>query len=348
MNGFIYTANAARVIFAEGAFGRLSEETRALGARALVLSTPEQADLAGSAAQSLGASLFSGAAMHVPVAVVDAAETMLREVAADCLVAVGGGSTTGLAKALALRTDLPIIAVPTTYAGSEMTPIWGLTEGNRKTTGRDMRVLPRTVLYDPQLTATLPVAISVTSGCNAIAHCVEALYAADGNPISALMAEEGIRALAHSLPAIAANPVDLAARTEALTGAWLGGTVLGSTSMALHHKLCHTLGGMFNLPHAELHTALLPHAVAYNAEAAPAAMARIARALATGSAALGLYDLPHRLGAAMALRDLGMPEAGIDSAIGEALAKPYPNPATLDADRLRGLLQRAWAGVSPG
>ena len=204
-----------------------------------------------------------------------------QRLGADCAVAIGGGSTTGLGKAIALDSGLPILAIPTTYAGSEMTPIYGLTEGGVKKTGRDARVLPRTVIYDPELTLTLPLAMTVTSAMNAIAHAAEGLYAHDGNPIIALMAEEGIRACAAALPRLAADPRDLDARGDALYGAWLCGTVLGAVAMGLHHKLCHTLGGSFNLPHAEVHTVILPHALAYNAAQAPEAMARIARALGT-------------------------------------------------------------------
>ena len=192
--------------------------------------------------------------MHVPEEIADAARAEAATLGADCCVAVGGGSTTGLAKAIALTSELPIIAIPTTYAGSEMTPIWGITADGVKKTGRDTRVLPKTVIYDPNLTLGLPVPMSVTSGINAMAHCVEALYSKDANPIVSLMAEEGIRAMAQALPKIVKDPDNADARAQALYGAWLGGSVLGAVGMALHHKLCHTLGGSFNLPHAETHT----------------------------------------------------------------------------------------------
>jgi maleylacetate reductase len=223
------------------------------------------------------------------------------------MVAIGGGSTIGLGKAIALESGLPIIAVPTTYAGSEMTPIYGITEAGVKKTGRDLRVLPRTVLYDPELSQHLPVGMSVVSGINAIAHAAEGLYAQDGNPVMSLMAEEGIRALAQGLRGIHRAPADMAARSACLYGAWLCGSVLGHVGMSLHHKLCHTLGGSFNLPHAETHTVVLPHALAYNASAAPQAMARIAAALGAPDAATGMFDLARELGAPTALRDIGMP-----------------------------------------
>jgi maleylacetate reductase len=262
-------------------------------------------------------------------------------------VAIGGGSTTGLGKAIALDSGLPILAIPTTYAGSEVSSIYGLTEGGVKKTGRDPRVLPRTVIYDPELTLTLPLAMTVTSALNAIAHAAEGLYAHDGNPVVALMAEEGIRACAAALPPLLADPRNLDARSDALYGAWLCGTVLGSVAMGLHHKLCHTLGGSFNLPHAETHAVILPHALAYNAARAPLAMARIARALGRPDAARGLFDLATALGAPTSLRQIGMPAEGLDRAADLAAMNPYPNPRPLEREALRAMLQRAFDGLPP-
>ena len=259
-------------------------------------------------------------------------------------MAIGGGSTTGLAKAIALTSELPILAIPTTYAGSEMTPIWGLTEGGVKKTGRDVRVLPKTVIYDPALTTSLPVALSVTSGINAIAHCVEALYSRDANPIISLIAEEGIRALAGGLPEVVKQPGDLDARSRALYGAWLAGVSLGAVGMALHHKLCHTLGGTFNLPHAETHTVVLPHAVAYNAAAAPEAMERIARALGARSAAEGLYDLAASLGAPVSLESLGMRREQLDRAADLAVQNPYYNPRPVTREGIRDAARKRVSG----
>ena len=205
--------------------------------------------------------------MHVPLEIAEDARRMARELGADCCVTVGGGSTTGLGKAIALTSPMPILAVPTTYAGSEMTPIYGITEGGAKKTGRDLRVLPKAVIYDPELTLSLPPALSASSGMNAIAHSVEALYAQDANPVISLMAEEGIRALAKALPSMSQNPQGFEREIEALYGAWLCGVALGSAGMALHHKLCHVLGGSFNLPHAETHSIVLPHAMRYTTTA---------------------------------------------------------------------------------
>jgi maleylacetate reductase len=351
MKAFTYTANPSRVVFGAGALQQLPREIELLGAqRALVLSTPEQADSARQVAELLGdraAGLFPKAAMHVPIEIARQAQQESRRLGADCAVAIGGGSTTGLGKAIALDSGLPIIAIPTTYAGSEMTPIYGLTEGGVKKTGRDARVLPRTVIYDPQLTLTLPLALTVTSALNAIAHAAEGLYAHDGNPITALQAEEGIRASAAALAPLAADAKDLDARSNALYGAWLCGAVLGTVSMGLHHKLCHTLGGSFNLPHAQTHTVVLPHALAYNARHAPEAMARIARALGVSDAPRGLYELAAKHGAPTSLKALGMPADGLDRAADLAVTNQYPNPRPLERAALRALLQRAFDGEPP-
>ena len=285
--------------------------------------------------------------MHVPIETARAARDVAQQLGADCAVAIGGGSTTGLGKAIAMDSGLPIVAIPTTYAGSEMTPIYGITEAGLKKTGRDLRVLPRTVIYDPELSLSLPVAMSVTSGINAIAHAAEGLYAHDANPIMSLMAQEGISALARALPRIRQQARDVEARSDALYGAWLCGTVLGHVGMALHHKLCHTLGGTFNLPHAETHTIVLPHALAYNAEAAPQAMQRIAQALGTRSTPQGVFDLARDNGAPVALRDIGMKEADLQQVCDLALQNQYPNPRPLERQALMQLLRDAWAGTRP-
>jgi maleylacetate reductase len=283
----------------------------------------------------------------VPIEIAQLARDEAKRLGADCCVAIGGGSTTGLAKAIALVSDLPILAIPTTYAGSEMTPIWGLTEAGVKRTGRDQRVLPTTVIYDPALTVTIPPQLTATSGMNAVAHCVEALYAKDANPIVSLIAEEGIRAFAQSLRIVVREPRNMEARSLALYGAWLGGVSLGAVGMALHHKLCHTLGGSFNLPHAETHTVVLPHAASYNSEAAPEAMDRVARALGTDSAAAGLYSLALDIGAPLSLAAIGMRLEDLDRAADLATQNPYYNPRPITRDGIRQLLGDAYHGRPP-
>jgi len=351
MREFAFQMRMPRVVFGAGALRQVRHEVELIGAeRALVLSTPGQKALAERVVGLLGphaAGIFSEAAMHVPVETVHAAEDAVLRVDANCLVAIGGGSTTGLAKALALDSGVPVIAIPTTYAGSEMTTMYGLTEDGAKRTGRDAAVLPRAVIYDPELSLGLPFAISVVSAINAIAHAAEGLYAPDGNPVVDLFAEEGIRKCAAALPRLRRDPRDLAARGDALVGAWMCGTVMGCATVGLHHKLCHTLGGSFGLPHAELHTVVLPHALAYNAAAAPAAMARIAAALQAKSAPVGVFDLAAGHGAATSLAALGMHEADLDRAADLAMQAQYPNPRPLERGALRELLQRAWEGVRP-
>ncbi|MES2945232.1 MAG: maleylacetate reductase [Pseudomonadota bacterium] len=354
MHDFIYRHQSPRTVFGPGSLAHLEREIDLLGARrALVLSTPAQAHQAQMVADRLGsraAGIFPKAEMHVPIEAAREARDQARRLDADCAIAIGGGSTIGLGKAIALDSGRPILAIPTTYAGSEMTPIYGITEAGLKTTGRDARVLPRTVIYDPELSLSLPVPLSITSGINAIAHAVEGLYAQDSNPIMDLMAEEGIRALAQALPAIHKNGADVQARGNALYGAWLCGSVLGNVSMALHHKLCHTLGGSFNLPHAETHTVVLPHALAFNLKHIPGAATRIARALGgidPASTAGALFDLAQTNGAPVALRELGLREADLDTACTLAMTHQYPNPRPLEKAGLRHLLQMAYEGHRP-
>ncbi|WP_316157736.1 maleylacetate reductase [Cupriavidus sp. BIC8F] len=354
MKAFQYAARAQRIVFGAGTIRQVGTEIDALGASSvLVLSTPEQRQLAEQVTDLLGAraiGIFDRAVMHVPVETARAACAMAFELGADSVVAIGGGSTTGLAKAIALEMSLPVLAIPTTYAGSEMTTIYGLTDAGLKRTGTDVRVLPRTVIYDPELSYLLPVATSVTSGINALAHAAEGLYAHDRSPISDLMAKEGIQAMAAALPALVSER-DTArlreARAQALYGAWLCGAVLGSVGVALHHKLCHTLGGSFNLPHAETHTIILPHALAYNAKAAPGAMASIAQSLGTDNAAHGAFDLARTTGAPLGLHQIGMREDELDKACEIALQNQYPNPRPLESGAIRELLQNAWEGRRP-
>ena len=348
---FTFDQPAYRVIFGVGSLDRLPEEVRKLGtSRALVVSTPAELRFAEDAARRLGgvaAGMFTEAVMHHPIETVHAARERAKQVNADCYVTIGGGTTTGTGKAIALETGMPVIAVPTTYAGSEMTAIYGLTEAGVKRTGRDRKVLPKTVIYDPALTVSLPAHVSGTSGMNAMAHCVEALYAHDGNPIITLMAAEGIRALTRSLPVVVKEPESLDARSDALYGAWLAGIVLGSAAIGIHHKLCHTLGGTFNLPHAEVHTVVLPHATAYNSKAAPEAMRIAAEALGAKDAAQGIFDLIVKIGAPTALKDIGMPADGLDRAADLAVKNQYPNPRPIERAPIRELLEHAYNGTRP-
>ncbi len=319
--------------------------------RALVLSTPQQSDAAMDLAAGLNghiAGIYTRATMHTPVEVTEDALCHAREVKADCFVALGGGSTTGLGKALALRTDLPQIVIPTTYAGSEATPILGQTENGVKTTLTDAKVLPEVILYDPELVVTLPPAMTVTSGLNAMAHAAEALYARDRTEETTELATDGLRAFVDALPKVLADPHDISAREETQRGAYACGAVLGAVGMALHHKLCHTLGGSFDLPHAETHAIVLPHAIQFNAEAVPELLVPISDLLGSQAPGIGLWEFAKSLNAPLALRDLGLTEDDLDRATEIALSKPYWNPREITADGIRVLLQNAWSGEAPG
>jgi alcohol dehydrogenase class IV len=351
MQRFVYESLPSRVVFGAGSLDTLPAEIDRLGCkRALLLATARRGQ-AEAIVERLGtraAGVYDKAIMHVPIETARDARAEARRLDADVVVGVGGGSTIGLAKAIALESGLPVVALPTTFSGSEMTPIWGLTEGGVKRTGRDLKVLPRTVIYDPALTLTLPPAVAGPSGMNAIAHCVEALYAENANPIVSLMAEEGIRSLAASLPTVVSKPGEPEAHATALYGAWLAGACLGAVGMALHHKLCHTLGGSFKLPHAETHTVILPYATAYNFAAAPAAMKAISRALGgTGNPATALFDLARKLKAPAALKEIGMRADDLDSAAELATRNPYYNPRPVTFDGVRALLEAAFRGRRP-
>jgi alcohol dehydrogenase class IV len=286
--------------------------------------------------------------MHVPVEVAQRARDAAADHDVDALISIGGGSATGLAKAVALTTGLPIVAVPTTYAGSEVTPVWGMTEAGRKTTGTDPRVLPKTIVYDATLTQRLPVDLSVASGLNALAHSVDALWAPAVNPVNAVLAGEAIRALRVGLSAVVDEPTGLEGREHTLYGAYLSAVAFASAGSGLHHKICHVLGGMFNLPHAPTHAVVLPHVLAFNAPNASAAERRVAAAFDAPNALDGLITLRDALDAPRALRDIGMPADGIAAAADAIVAAaPAGNPTPVTTDTISELLRAAWAGKEP-
>jgi maleylacetate reductase len=348
---FDHDTLASRVVFGAGrSRSDLVTEVDALGgSRVLLLVTGREGSLARELTDELGdrvAGTFNGVRPHVPIEVADDARRMVADLDVDLLLSIGGGSTTGTAKAVALTTGLPIVAIPTTYAGSEVTPVWGMTEANRKTTGRDTRVLPRTVIYDPELTFGLPVELSVASGCNAMAHGVEAFWAPGANPVAAALAERGIRALADGLPGIVADPADPIARGHALLGAWLAGASFAIAGSGLHHKICHVLGGAYDLPHAQTHTIVLPHVLAFNAVVAQDAARSVATSLGADTAVAGLVGLMEELGAPTALRDIGLREDQLDEATDLVLEKvPADNPRPMNRGDVGELLQAAWRGA---
>ncbi|MFI6851360.1 maleylacetate reductase [Streptomyces sp. NPDC050416] len=349
---FTYETRPVRVVFRPGAAVTATPgEAARLGLRRLLVVCGSRGEaVARAVADALGdtcVGVHAEARMHVPVENADRAVAAVRAAGANGCVAVGGGSAIGLGKAIALRTGLPLIAVPSTYSGSEMTPVWGLTEHGTKRTGRDPVVQPRSVVYDPRLTLSLPVPLTVTSGVNALAHAVEALYAPDTSPLVSVMAEEGVRAMAEALPRLAADPEDLDARSRALYAAWLCGSCLGATTMGLHHKLCHVLGGTYGLPHAETHTVVLPYALAHNAPAAPRALAVLRRALGADDPPRALWELAGRLGAPRSLAELGLEEADLTPAAARVAGEPYANPREVTAEGVRGVLLAAFEGGPP-
>jgi alcohol dehydrogenase class IV/protocatechuate 3,4-dioxygenase beta subunit len=339
------------VIFGSGTADRVRAEVERLGgSRVLLLANPgvaSAADQVRGVLKELLVAEFGSAAMHTPLSVTEEALGLLREASADCLVAVGGGSTTGLSKALALRTDLPQVILPTTYAGSEVTPVLGETHDGHKVTQSSPAILPETVIYDVEFTRTLPLEMSVTSGINALAHAVEALYSPETNPVIDGLALDAIARVTRALPKLATDPADLSARSDLLHAAWLAGSCLASVGMGLHHELCHTLGGSFDLPHAQTHTVILPHAMSYNAPAVPGIMRRIAEAMEVEDAPTGLFDLIAALGVPTALHQLGMAEEDLPAAAALAASTPYPNPRELTTDGISGLLSDAWQGQRP-
>jgi maleylacetate reductase len=347
---FTHVSSPARVVFGRGAVGRAGEEVGRLGARrVVVLCTPQQRETAEALAgmlEHLAVGVFDGAVMHTPVDVTERAVEFLVSREADGVVSVGGGSTTGLGKAIAARTGVPQVVVPTTYAGSEVTPILGETENGVKTTRRGPEILPETVIYDPDLTDTLPLSLTVTSGLNAMAHAAEGVYARDGSPIYTTMAVEGLRALRDALRVLTRDPADRDGREQALYGSWLCGTVLGGVGMSVHHKLCHTLGGALDLPHAETHAVLLPHTIAFVEDVAPDALLPVA-GLFGGRAGHGLHAFAASLDAPLRLSDLGVTEEQLDPVATLATASPYWSPRPLERTAVRELLQRAWTGRRP-
>jgi maleylacetate reductase len=349
---FDHVTLGQRVLFGTGkAAENLTEEVERLGARkVMVIASEFEAPIAASVAAGITVALnYDDVAPHVPIEKAQKARAAAAEHKIDLLVCVGGGSTTGLAKAIAMTTQLPIIAVPTTYAGSEATNVWGITEASRKTTGVDDDVLPATVIYDAALTLTLPVELSVASGLNALAHCVDSMWAPRADPINQALSAEGIRALAAGLPLVKADPQDMAGREQALYGAYLAAVAFASAGSGMHHKICHALGGAYNMPHAQTHATVLPYVLAFNAPFAPAAEKRIAAAFGTGDAIAGLNTLREALKAPTALKDYGLAEENILKSVQLILPFiPASNPRPVTAENLQALLTAAWAGTIPG
>lgn len=348
-----YQSHPQRVVFGVGAVREIADQTVRLGAaRVMVVSTAAEADLAATVTEGMPrVAMFDEAAPHVPIEIAEAARACAREHRADVVISVGGGSTTGVAKAVALTEGVPIVAVPTTYAGSEATDVWGVTENGHKINGTDPGVLPRVVIYDPELTVSLPAALSVSSGLNAVAHCIDSLWAPSASPVSTALAVEGLRVLAQGLPAVLTDGTDLDARGRCQSGTYLAATAFAAAGSGMHHKICHVLGGAYGLEHAAMHAVLLPHVLGFNAPAAAEAARRVASALASAGVGDGLDALAalHRLyrmlSAPDSLGDLGLSAADVMAAAALAVEKiPESNPRPVGLQNVADLLSAAQAG----
>ena len=351
MRPFTYEVLPGRVVFGFGTITRLSSELDGFGASRVVLVSD---DMAKSEADEIEVDLGNRVVgrigeiqPHVPIEEVEAARRLADESRADAVVTIGGGSTTGLGKAIVLEKDISFLAIPTTYAGSEMTPIYGITAGEIKRTGRDPRVKPRTVIYDVDLTLGLPKEVTAGSTMNALAHCVEALYAQERSPIVSIMALEGVRALQRGSVVVAGDPVNADGRSDLLYGAFLAGASLGAVGMAIHHRICHVLGGTFGLAHGDANAVILPHVVAYNREAEPAAMEALSDALGVADPAVGLFELADGLGAPTNLADLGITQADLEKATEMIVDGVGYNPRPVEREWIRKLLEDAYAGRPP-
>ncbi|MFI6996868.1 maleylacetate reductase [Nocardia sp. NPDC050175] len=349
---FEHETLSQRVLFGTGAAAtHLVAEVARLGARrVMVIAAESEAAIAATLIEGIDVALvYTDVAPHVPIEKAEAARKAAAQVDADLLVCIGGGSTTGLAKAIAMVHAVPIVAIPTTYAGSEATNVWGLTEAARKTTGVDNAVLPVTVIYDAELTLSLPVELSVASGLNALAHCVDSMWAPRADPINQALAIEGVHALSWGLRLVVMDPEGTVGRERVLYGAYLAAVAFASAGSGMHHKICHVLGGAFGLPHAQTHATILPHVLAFNSAAVPDIEQRLADAFGSVTATVGLDKLRADTGAPTALRDYGFTEADIPEAVQLILPNiPASNPRPVTADNLETLLRAALVGAAAG
>lgn len=351
IDAFTYEQCAQRIVFGWGRLDDIEAEAdRFSSRRILLVSEGSTRPVADEVARRLGdriAVRIVGVRPHVPKEDVDAASKRAAGAGVDLVLTVGGGSATGLGKAIVLQHAGELMSVATTYAGSEVTPIYGITEGGHKRTGRDRRVLPKTVLYDPQLTVSLPERVTASSGMNAIAHCVEALYAENASPVPSLLSAEAIRVLSTALRLSVAAPSDPEARSAALYGAYLAGTVLATTGMAIHHRICHVLGGSFGLGHGDVNAVVLPHAVAFNQSVVPEALARVAEILGSRTAASGLFDLARSLGAPASLAELGLDREVLKDAASLVAGAAGYNPRPVTIEDAVHILDAAYEGRRP-
>lgn len=351
MNSFVYEALPGRVVFGDGALQKVPSEVDALGARAVMLiasgSSKPLADSLTDQMRDRVVARIDQVNPHVPIEDAEEARRIAVSSSAQAVITIGGGSAIGLGKAIALEAPVKHLTVPITYSGSEMTPIHGVTVDGLKRTGKDPKAKPHTVVYDPVLSRGLSMGVTAGSVMNAIAHCVEALYAEHRNPVTSLMAMEGLRALNSGLARVVSDRFDPDGRASLLFGACLAGTALGSVGMAIHHKICHVLGGTFGLAHGDANAVVLPHVVAANAAAEPAVIADIAEVLGVPDAATGLYELAAAAGAPTSLAHLGMEAKDLDRVADIVVEHPGFNPRPVERAWIRELLEDAFKGKKP-
>lgn len=356
MNAFEFVGLPTRAVFGAGEIATLGDEIASLDAsRALFVCSPGRIDMVKDLEATLGilsAGIYAGAQPFSPWEAVEEGRRAARDASADCLVSYGGGNAVGMAKAIALELDIPIIAIATTLSGSETTALQGIIKDGKRIQNASPRMQARTLIYDPELTTGVPLSVLIPSGMNSMAHAVGALVADNGNPVSRLYAQEGIRIMSSALTDMARDPDDMEARSRAFYGAWLNANTLklAPGGVNVHHKLCHVLGGGCGLPHAEVHTVILPHSTAYNREAVPDAMRAIAGALGhrSGDAAQCLYDLEKTVGAPTSLREIGLPENALDGVADQVATDAYySNPRPIEREGIRALLENAWHGKKP-
>jgi len=350
MNSIAMT-NSPRIVFATGALGRVADEVALLNKQRILLISDESAARPAAHLKSeLGTLVIQSidnVVMHVPDEFSSPIANTARNQDIDLVLTIGGGSATGLGKIIALDCSIDLMAIPSTYAGSEMTSIWGRTASNKKVTGRNAAVLPKTTIYDPELTYSLPHSISVNSGMNAIAHAVEALYAPEVNAEIKTAALEGITIFASGLRKLTADINDISARSDLFRGSMLCGFSLNNATMGIHHKICHTLGGMFDLPHAPMHSAVLPWAVQYNQNFAKVQLDEVADALSAKTAAQGIWDLANEVGAQTSLKAIGYPIDKSEEVADVISSATYVNPRPFNRNALVDLLSNAYGGSRP-
>ncbi len=346
---FTYHSEPVRIVFGAGAIGALRAEADVHKlSRLLVLCSKSRADIARRVTAAIAdrcAGVCDVAAPNMPRDAFERIVADLKRRNADGFVVFGGGSPIGLAKAAAAATKIPYIAIVTTYSGSEMAARWFVGVADNRVSGKDRACLPATAIYDPELTLDLPARVSAASGMNAMAHAVESLYGIDTNPVVQAMAEEAIAKLGSSLPRVVAEPRDLAARSEALYGAWLAANF--RAEVGLEHAVAQRVRQWFNLDHAHTHAVVTPYAIGFNSAAAPQAMARIRRALGATDAARGLYDLNARLGLPTGLKGLGMREADIAKAVEIVAAAKIGHPRPVTRADLAEIIRQAYFGEPP-